>query len=437
MNRVWPSLSKAQQTTVLNRARRGKTKAEFETTFPEKRDRYVFYSQALRLEFTGLLHGDPDLYEIGARANTADAANITTLVDGAHKIFAEIVSGAHDKSVGQVFGRSKVSRAKRRYVRADRRMRRLKRRNKIYTDRSGYSGEVGLGGLTNSSQIMVSAETIDNPADKESIVTMIHESMHAGNDSVSDELGYIHRTNFTRLPEAGKLKTASYFEVVPRRILKTSDFTFAGQTFVPAGSQSSSGTLTPTLTTTEQAIQAASNLFREAWTVGLNLHTFFVRTYSNPKDWNKNVSGELAGVSSHTSFADSLPFWSKVEALTVHRKTNIDPGSDDKSRHPVSIIDVALSEGVIRKLKIGQDKTPDKPAEAQVLEANASSAERLAIVGDAVAETELISKLVLKKEVGKITGDLARDQRVVKRMAKANKDDFSDMIVKRPPSDFL
>ena len=161
-----------------------------------------------------------------------------------------------------------------------------------------------------------------------------------------------------------------------------------------------------------------------------------MQSYSNPKDWNKDVSGELAGVSSNTSFADSLPFWSKVEALTVHRKANIDPASDDKSRHPVSIIDVALSEGVVRKLDIGQDKTPDKPVEAQVLEAKASSAERLAVVGDADAETKLISKLVLKNEVGKITGDLARDQRVVNRLAKANEDDFSDMIVKRSPSDF-
>lgn len=437
VNRAWPNLNKAQQTTVLKRARNGDSAAQFKKKFPEKRDRYVFYSQALKNEFPGFLHGDPDLYQIGARDGTADAVNITTLVDGAHKIFTEISSGTHDKSIGEVFGKSKVLRAKRRYARADRQMRRLKRRNKIVTDRSHYSEEVGLGGLTNAAQIMVSADTIDKPADKESVVTMIHESMHAGNNSVSDELGYIHRANFTRLPEAGKLKTASYFEVVPRRILKTPDFTFTGQTFVPAGTKSSSGKVTPTLTTTEKAIQDASNLFRDAWTSGLNLHDLFVSSYNNPKDWNKDVSRQYSGVSRHTSFADSLPFWSKVEGLTVHRKTDIDPTGEDKSKHPVSIIDIALSEGVVRKLNKGQNKAPDTPAEAKALESHASSSEKAAIVGDTDAETELISKLVLEREVGEITGDVARDKRVVKRMAKANGvSDFSDMIVKRPPSDF-
>ena len=169
----------------------------------------------------------------------------------------------------------------------------------------------------------------------------------------------------------------------------------------------------------------------------MNLHNLFVSSYSNPKDWNRDVSSQFSGVNRHTSFADSLPFWSKVEGLTVHRKADIDPTSEDKSKHPVSIIDIALSEGVVRKLDKGQNKTPDTPAEALALESNASSSEKAAIVGNAVAETKLISKLVLEKEVGEITGDVARDQRVVKRMAKANGvPDFSDMIAKRPPSDF-
>jgi len=68
-----------------------------------------------------------------------------------------------------------------------------------------------------------------------------------------------------------------------------------------------------------QAIQAASNLFREAWTVGLNLHTFFVKTYSNPKDWNKDVSGELAGVSSNTNFSS---FQYRLQSLHTSGITN-------------------------------------------------------------------------------------------------------------------
>lgn len=132
---------------------------------------------------------------MGARTGTNDAANITTLVNGANTIFSAIASGSHDASVGQIFGTANITTAKSRYAAARVRMNFLKTRNKIVTDRSGYSGEVGLGGLTNSAQIMVSFQTIDNPTDMESIVTMIHEAMHAGNNSVTD-LGYISRANF-------------------------------------------------------------------------------------------------------------------------------------------------------------------------------------------------------------------------------------------------
>jgi hypothetical protein len=72
----------------------------------------------------------------------------------------------------------------------------LKAANKIVTDRSGYSGEVGLGGLNNSAQIAVAPGVIDSPNEKASIVIIFHESMHAGNGDVKDK-GYVGSSSFT------------------------------------------------------------------------------------------------------------------------------------------------------------------------------------------------------------------------------------------------
>ena len=52
-------------------------------------------------------------------------------------------------------------------------------------------------------------------------------------------------------------------------------------------------------------------------------------------------------------FDKSLPYWSKVQKLTIHMKTTIDPTSPDEAKHPVSQIDIALSEGLTRRLSFG------------------------------------------------------------------------------------
>jgi hypothetical protein len=44
------------------------------------------------------------------------------------------------------------------------------------------------------------------------------------------------------------------------------------------------------------------------------------------------------------------PYWSKVERMTIHLKTVTDPASADPARRPVSQTDIALSEGVARRL---------------------------------------------------------------------------------------
>jgi hypothetical protein len=90
--------------------------------------------------------GDPLLIDIGARPGTSDAANITTLVDNANKVFDEVAAGTRDQDIKDIFGAPNLATAKLKIKNARKRMDELKAANKIVTDRSGYSGEVGSAG---------------------------------------------------------------------------------------------------------------------------------------------------------------------------------------------------------------------------------------------------------------------------------------------------
>jgi hypothetical protein len=373
---------------------------------------------------------DPLLIDVGPRPATADAANLTRLVQNANRVFDLIAGGSRDTDVRQVFGAANVARAKRRYAAARVWMNRLHRRGKIVTDRSGYSDEVSLGGLTGfQEQLSISADTWDNPDADESVVTMIHEAMHAGNEDVDDK-GYINQPSFQVLPGPVKLTNAAHYEVVPRRILDAA-FSFAGATFVPAGSGG-----TPALTPRQEAIRDASEMFREAWSLGLNLHMLFVGLVRRPREWNTfEIRRRLGGVRAGLKWSDTLPFWSKVMKLTIHERTRIDPRGSDPSTMPVTQIDVALSEGVVRKLAHAMDAVPQEEAEATAfLNANATAAERAAATTVA-AERDLLMKLVLRVRVGSITGSVDRDFRMAQRMGTVG-DTWRRILERRVPADF-
>ena len=327
VNRTFGSLNSEQQEEVRNKARGTLTGDKFKDKFPQKRVRYILYANAIRRVFPKLILGDPSLMEVGARSGTDDFTNITALVTNANKIFDEIATGNHDSSIKQIFGRNNVERVRNSYKKARKRMNQLKQRNKIASDRSGFSSEVLVAGSANSSIIILSPKIIDAPDDKKSIITMIHEAIHAGNSTIDDNEGYISKENFSLSSVAAKLTTAAYYEVVPRRILGTK-FAFVGKTFTPAGTTNSTGASVPPLTSTEKAFKATRTLFRKAWDTALNLHGFFVSSFRNPTNWNTNRAR-------NTSFANSLPFWSKVEMLTVHLKTKIDPAEGPASKGPV------------------------------------------------------------------------------------------------------
>ncbi len=441
LSRAWAGLTAAQQATVRTAATAfgitWTTEANLLTRLgTATRGQLVSFANAIRTEAPSAELGNPLLIDTGARPGTADAVNLTTLVTNANSVFTTIASGARDADITQVFGAAKVATAKTKYDNARTRMNALRAVDKIVTDRSGYGAEVGLGGLSNSSQISVEPSTIDNPTDDESIITLIHESMHAGNSDVRD-FGYIDQPSFTALAESVKLTNAAHFEVVPRRI-RGASHAFTGVTFIPAGT-TVGGVAAPTLTPREQAIRGASEKFRAAWAAGLNLHSLFVRVFRTPSEWNTlDLSTQFSGTAPGAHFAGALPFWSKVEMLTIHtRAASINPAGVPAAK-PVTLIDIALSEGLIRKLSQGMNSVPQTPTAALAFEtANATTAERTAAAASANAERDLLIRLVIRLTLGSITGAISRDQRVVARMAQAGSvPDFSDILAVRPPSAF-
>jgi hypothetical protein len=424
---AWNQMTKDRQDRVRRAAFKGLTNDQFKALpLAERNKRWL---EAVRQVWAAAALGDPLLIDTPPRPSTADAANIQKLVENANKVFDRIATGAEDASIGQVFGTGKIAAARTKYAKARTRMNLLRGRNKILTDRSGYNLEVNLGGLTDPDQLTVSPDTIDNPDEKESIVTVIHEAMHAGNDDVGDK-GYIDidENTFKKMPTDKKLKNAAHFEVVPRRILGA-DFAFAGATFTPGSGASA-------LTPRQQAIQAASDRFEDAWALGLNLHPMYVGLLRTPGEWTSlELRTRFGGVTAGLKFKDVLPFWSKVMKLTIHERAGINPAAGQTATNPVTRVDVALSENLIRKLARCMSAITMKEAEATTfIDAKATTAEKAAAT-TVDAERDLLVKLVLREKVGSITGSTDRDIRMVTVMGTVG-DDFSDILKRRAPADF-
>jgi Domain of unknown function (DUF4157) len=408
------------------------------------REQILKFADAIRAADPTVQLGDPALIDTGPRAGTADVANINKLVAGADKIFNAVAAGGRDADLSDVFGPSNVGKAKAKFAKARAAMHSLQTANKIVTDRSGYSREVGLGGLTDPTQIALAPEIIDNPTDADSTATLVHESMHAGNPEIPritrgvTDLGYIGSKSFTEMKEADKLDNAADYEVIANRILTpTAPSAFPGKKFVPAGA-TVGGVTAPPLTQRQAAMREASETYRGAWTAGLNLHKLFVRVFEHPAEWNTlNLAREFSGAAAGTHFSDSLPFWSKVENMTIHKRPGIS-AAGGKPSNPVTAIDVAQSEGVVRKLAQGMFAMTNLTEPDVVnLETKATAAQAAEIATGPAGEAKVVVSLVRSEKVGEITGRVERDERAVDRLAKANRaPDFSDVLSPKSPSTF-
>jgi hypothetical protein len=422
-------MTAAQRAQVTTIAHRGTTAASWAALSDSERD--LREADAVTQVRPDLITHDPAHIVTGPRAGTRDAANLASVVAWANRLFARIATGALDAHIAQVFGAANVVAAKTKYANARTRMNELFALVpvQIVTDRSGYNAEAHIGGATTHDRILVETSVFDQPDSRGSVVTLVHEALHAGNADVGDDGGYIYRREeFLTAQEPDKLNNAAHFEVVPRRMLGmgAAGFAYVGETFHPAALPPPIGGgaappppagAAPLRTPRQEAIHNTSEAFRVGWALADDLHRdVWTRLLQTPGDWNTTDLHAEFGAGAAAHFSDTLPFLSKVLDLTVHqRSASIDPTSADPARQPVTEVDVAISEAVVRKLALGMDAVPATEADAVALEtARATPAERAAATSVAT-ETELLIKLVLRA-IGPITTTAERDVHVVQTL---------------------
>ncbi len=387
---------------------------------------------ALHTQHAGTRLGHPSLIDCPPRPQTADAANIARLVQQAGALIGRIVAGERDGELAQVFGPANVELAKQRYQHAWKRMDLLEHAQRIVTDRSGFCFEVGVGGTSTSTAIRLVPALVDTFS-KSAVVNLIHEAMHAGNPTVHDH-GYLRDPSFTSLSEQVKLDNAAHYEVVPRRVLGMT-FTFDGQPFTPAGQGDA-----PPPTVRQQARREASERLRLAWTGSYQLHTLWVDAHLHRAGWATDNLGGYAGATGH--FADSMPYWSKVERLTVHLRAGLDDTATTAATAPVTLLDVALSEGVIRRLKdiarCGADRLATDETTTELLRIWSTEQEEAAANGAEDPATALADLLVLClcRERGRLTGPPERDARMIAALAATDGTDWQPILFPRSPDDF-
>ena len=443
-------LTAPERARVNTRRLAGLTAAQF-NALPrlERRSRYA---EAILAEFPTLLRlGDPRLLDIRPVPASVAASNTTIVVGHARAIFDDIATGVRDPWLTQVFGPSMTT-AKANYALARTQMMTLHAANNIVTDRgSGFSDEVSEAGLSGPNMIRVGPSVIDDPHNVESRVTMLHESMHAGNPAISDDI-YILTTGFETQDDSQKIVNAAHYEVVPWRILSPRDrraypatpvppppaAVTAFQPFVPAGT-TRAGVTAAARTVSEDAAVEAYSLIQGAWALGLNLHRRYVQLFNTPTDWTTPQFGGTV------HFNNSIPFWSKVQKLTIHLKAIINPASADEASRPVSQIDIALSEGMTRRLGEATDVFDPLTTNASILAfeaANSTAAERAAAFPGGAhtnlnTERDFLIKLAVRHpRVMFVTGNASRDLRVIKKMGDPALSLWPDILRPRNPDTF-
>lgn len=291
-------------------------------------------------------------------ADAVESGKIRRLVDNASAIFDQVAAHGKDAVIIDIFGAPKLAEAKAKMAHAKTKMLDLLANNKIVTDRSGYSGEVSLGGMSAFNvNILLPSGAIDNPDHGHAIATMFHEAMHAGNSDVKDNGGYVGSPGFKLHDPNLKLANAAHYEVIALRHHLGANPVWDGVFSPPGAAIGGSAATVPDPTDTEQALVRVSEMFRRSWTASLWLHDTLLDVYKNPARWTQAV-----GMGTYASF---LNYWSIVLGLTLHhRAATIDPSSADKAKKPVTQIDMSLIESVAKRFSQLGRAVPKTEAEA-------------------------------------------------------------------------
>jgi hypothetical protein len=121
--------------------------------------------------------------------------------------------------------------------------------------------------------------------------------------------------------------------------------------------------------------------------------------------------------------------------MTIHERTHVDAAAGGVATAPVTIVDMSLAEGVLRKLAHGIHGVPKtEPEMTAFLAANATAAE-IAAASTIDQKRDLLIRLTLRLRVRSITGTVDRDFRVVTTLGTTPLD-FPKILKPRSPADF-
>lgn len=364
--------------------------------------------------------GTPEGY-LAPPSNSKETSNIELLVDRVSALFDKV--WGDDSVLGEVFGASYVSTAKSKLQKGKEKMILLKKDKKIITDRSGFSKEVNLGGMsTPGINILLPSTAIDAPDLFISQTTLLHEAMHAGNPDVLDAGGYVGSPGFKIQSSAVKLANAAHYEVLAWKQATPENPLWSGVFEVPGEIRKDGGTVLEPYQT-EKALGDIYEIFRKAWTMGLWLYQTFLDVYKSPALWEQIHSNGCA-------YRDFLPYWSKVTCLTLHERTP-DPTSSDKAKAPVSQVDLALLESFTRRMNMAMQWLPKTEAEAWKISSVYHGKGCVEYVFRPEDERDVLLKHMIN--LLNISGNPGRDLKAVTQLSECC---FNDIFRKYNPAAF-
>jgi hypothetical protein len=296
----------------------------------------------------------------------------------------------------------------------------------VDTDYNFDDPETGLGGWATyyNQHIHLKQKVAQVTNVNDAKITIVHESCHLANPSVSDDGDYYGLNGFEGATEEVKVANAAHYEEIPRRLLALSDYKDPHKAgsfldFKP-GSSAAGAPLN-----FEQRVKSRSDEYlRKAWDKASDVHGFI-------RDIRKEeLAGSGTGFKTHKKRVLEL---SRLMHLTVHEQPAA-PAS-------VNQVDVVLAEGIAhaagKAYGAGQDaKVPDplalKAPERESFRARRPSVieQRLdlkptpglgpptdapIIVTEDVAVGKVIDDSI--KAAGTITGDFADDKKLMDWLA--------------------
>jgi hypothetical protein len=252
-------------------------------------------------------------------------------------------------------------------------------------------------------------DIMDNPTAKSSIALTIHESLHAGNyNTVKDVPGAYNdgSKRFREVSEANKLRNADHYTVIAwRELVKNDKRAHPRKTFTPVVRRIRGRTRigAASLIAIKEGSKKAMQTLTSAVSNAMTLHDQFRKAYNTPSSWNLRISHR--SVPRNAGYSNTLPYWSKVERLTIHKRPNISQYTSDPSRKPVSTTDLAISEGVVRRLNLTRNYIWDNPAKTlSFINKYASSRVWKRARRSIPRKRDLISRRILRHKVRNIAG---------------------------------